>query len=82
MSGIVLATGVYLTGCTCRHRQEFRRGDRAPRCPRCGVDVHWSFVRSTFTPPPPSVRSVEAQPASDAPPAGDPCSKDVSSANG
>ena len=39
---------------------EFSRGETLPRCPRCGKDVFWLFLRGTLLPKP-------ASPASKAP---------------
>lgn len=46
-----IASATYRSECECRAVLPVGRGDEAPPCPKCGDDVAWTFVKSTFVAP-------------------------------
>jgi hypothetical protein len=49
--GFAITTGIYRSQCSCRARQEIRRGDEGPSCPACGEATEWAFQKSTYRAP-------------------------------
>ena len=57
-----LATATYRSSCSCHAQRVVGRGERVPRCPRCGSEVDWEFVRSDYVPQMPSAERDAAPP--------------------